>query len=801
MDEQERAPDRPAAPASAPASDKPTRAKPPTNPTTGPTTGPTTTPSTDPTARPPSDPPAGSTDGPPPKATADSTADPAARPADRPADGTPPDGDPAGKTPDPETPDPETPAPHDTARSGGSEETDRAGAGNEADTEAASASQVYHNNVNQYFLGALDAPEMHFGIGTGGGADSGKARRRAVGRLDAGEADAVLASYVEPPCFDQAVTALQRDAVVVLVGPPGTGKRAGAVALVAAVARGTDYVVLSPGRSLEELAGGRVEFDKGVGYLLVDRMHEGPSQTADFDWRRVRDTVRESGAHLVVTTVHESDGRSAESVRHVPWRLPDLAAVLRVRLTRAACAPDTVERAVALMPDGCRIAEVAAAADRIGQGAEPADVWREYGTGAAEPVRRWFDGERTPQEWAEVTTLAFVTGAGYRDFETCQQRLEQWLAPAFPEPGEEEAAEAARRAADRRLSLTRNSLVAVQERKVGALTRTALVFPHPPYQQWVLQELWTRRSTVYWDGVRDWLTELLLRTRPDLDLQLSVARALAMLTVPAFDEVAVNYLHPWATGAAGPAGRSTAILVLHWMCLDESLAAVALGVARGWARSGDADLRSAAMAAFSGMLGVRFPTDAVQALLRLTGRHGTRPTEAAFALAGLVAVLAQYGQDTGAVFRPLAHRLRAQRQRLAGHAKDSTLDTVLTVLRARDARTGRPVCADVLVHDPAQAERIAELWAGVLDNLPRRSRALAGLRTTVRALAEAGEEPERAATRFGAAVGAVLPPAERLRLRDGLLSREAPAPRTARTGPAATPLIDTFLTAVLSTED
>lgn len=656
---------------------------------------------------------------------------------------------------------------------------------------AASARQVHHNNVNQYFLGALDAPELHFGIGV---ADSAQARRRAVGRLDAGEADAVLASYVEPDCFEEAVTALQRDGVVVLVGPSGTGKRAAAVALVATVAGGREYVVLSPGRSLEELANGRVEFAKGVGYVLLDRMHEGASATADFDWRRVRDTVREHGAHLVVTTVHEVQGRVPDAVRHVPWQAPDPAAVLRVRLTRARCVPETVERAVALMPAGCRTAEVVAAAERIGAGAGADVVWKEYGSSAAAPVREWFAAERSKQEWAEVTTLAFVTGAGFRDFETCQQRLERHVARAFAKPTEEEAAEAARRAADRRLSLARNSLVTVEERKNGALTRTALVFAHQQYRQWVLRELWSMRSTVYWDGVRDWLTGLLRDGRAGLDMQLSIAQGLALLTPSAFDEVVQNYLHPWASGAAGPAGQSTATLVLHCMCLDESLAAVALGVARDWARSYDPVVRSTATAAFSGQLGVRFPTDAVHTLLRLTERGGGAP----FALAGLVAVLAECRQDTGAVFRPLAYRLRAQRDLLAGRAKDGILDAALTVLRARDARTGRPVCADVLAHSPEQTEKIGELWAGVLGNMPRWRRALDGLHATLAALSAVCEEPEPVAVRLGAAVGAALRPDERPALRAGL---EAAARRAERTGPAPTHLIHLFLDAVLSTEE
>lgn len=661
----------------------------------------------------------------------------------------------------------------------------------EEKARADSASHVHHNNVNQYFLGALDAPEMHFGIGV---ADSAHARRRAVGRLDAVEVDAVRAAYVEPDCFEEAVTALQRDGVVVLVGPSGAGKRAAAVALVATVAGGSEYVVLSPGRSLEELANGRVEFAKGVGYVLLDRVHEGSSVTVDFDWRRVRDTVREHGAHLVVTTMHETPGRAPDAVRHVRWQAPDPAAVLRVRLTRARCAPETVERAVSLMPAGCRTAEVVAAAERIGAGAEADVVWKEYGSSAAAPVREWFAAERSAQEWAEVTTLAFVTGAGFRDFETCQQRLERRVKHAFAEPTEEEAAEAARRAADRRLSLARNALVTFEERKDGALTRTALVFAHQQYRARVLRELWTMRSTVYWDGVRDWLTGLLREGRADLEMQLSIAQGLALLTPSAFDEVVQNYLHPWASGAAGPAGQSTATLVLHCMCLDESLAAVALGVARDWARSYDPMVRSTATAAFSGQLGVRFPTDAVHTLLPLAERGGG----AAFALAGLVAVLAECRQDTGAVFRPLAYRLRAQRDMLAGPSKEGILDTTLTVMRARDARTGRPVCADVLVHSPEQTEKIGELWAGLLGNLPRWRRALDGLHATLAALSALCEEPGPIAVRLGAAVGRALRPDERPALRTGL---ESAARRAEPTGPAPAYLIHLFLDAVLSTEE
>jgi hypothetical protein len=700
------------------------------------------------------------------------------------ADATPPD-----QAAPPKEPSAEEPTPR------GDRSADKPGS--PGSTEQPGAQQ----NVYQYFLGALNASGSLFGIGA---ADSANARRRAVGRLGAGEADALLAPYVEPgDCFEEALCALQQDSVVVLVGPPGTGKRSAAVALVDRIAKDTkdakdtEYVVLSPGRSLEDLAGGRGVFEKGVGYVLIDRMNEGATGTADFDWRQVRDTVRDIGAHLVVTTVHQSEGDTPRSVCHVSWKPPDLTAVLRLRLVRARCAEGTVERAVSLMPDGCRIAEVAAAAVRIADGADPEGVWQEYGAAAAQPVRDWFQEERSPQEWSEVTTLAFVTGLGFRDFETCQELLEQYVAATFPAPvTDEETAEAARRDADRRLSLSRNRLVAVEERKDRVLTRSALVFPKPQYRRWVLEELWGKRSTAYWDGVRDWLDEL-VAVHPRLGpLHLSVASGLALLARPAFDEVADNYLDRWAAGAAGLGGRSTAVLVLHCMCLDEGLAATALSVARGWAIAPDPSLSRSAMEAFSGVLGVRFPTDAFKTLLRmLLSRYDDLAGQAMAALAGLVAVLMECDEDTGAVLRPLAYRLKDQSGKRAAWHRERTLDAVLTVLRARDALTDRLVCAELSARDPRQADTLGELWAGLLGNRPRRRQMLLGLEMTLRDLPAVTDEPKGVAEQLGRSLGAALSPDERQLLGPSLRQMAV------RPDEATAALIDIFLGAVLSTED
>lgn len=676
------------------------------------------------------------------------------------------------------------------------------------------------NYVNQSFHGPLNAPQAHFGIAPDH-ATAGGGRRRATGRIDAGEIDDLIGHYVPPAPFERAVEALAEDTVVVLVGPPGTGKRSGAVALLKEVADSTGYVVLSPDNSLEQLA--ERTFAKGIGYVLLDRMSEGPAaaQTADFDWRRVRDQVRSQGAHLVVTTVHDPDGGQPEAVRHIGWSAPDLADVLRLRLRTGGHAEEGVTRAAELMPAECTVAEVVAAVGRILGGAEPALVWREYGSDAARPVRDWFGGtERSLQEIAEITTLAFVTGAGRRTFESLQELLEPLLEPAFPPEAPPASAAAAptdddtpatrpaepplpaRRFADRRRSLRRNTLVATEEQAEahGSPTRTVVVFPSPPYRQWVLQELWANHSTAYWDGVRHWLDRV-IAAGPSPGLQMSVSTGLALLARPAFDEVADCYLLPWARGAAGPAGRAMAVQVLSWMALDASLGAATLTLVRSWAQSGDHELRTTAMLAFSrGLLGMTFPTDAVKWLWHLIsqwqGNGAAASTEPMIALSQLFALLTEYGEDVGVVLDALVYRLRKQaRTRVATHLKGVTFGSVVLVLTVVEQRTRVPAVAVLAGRGSPALTSVAELWAGVLCHRPFRGAALASLYTALCALPAVCEDPQAAAGRLGREMGAVLPPDERSRL-DLVLRRVAGRPR-----PQIAEIVDEFLAAVLRTEN
>lgn len=117
----------------------------------------------------------------------------------------------------------------------------------------------------------------------------------------------------------------------------------------------------------------------------------------------------------------------------------------------------------------------------------------------------------------------------------------------------------------------------------------------------------------------------------------------------------------------------------------------------------------------------------------------------------------------------------------------------MAVLRARDLRSGRPVCAAIADQQPGLTDAMGTLWAGVVRHAPVRAAALRALYDTLRALPAASEDPEPVAERLGTAVGTELPPRARVALQEHL------EPLAAAGGNViAERLVGIFLTAVLS---
>lgn len=731
---------------------------------------------------------------------------------------------PASPTP-PATPTPSTPPPPSPSRVN-SETDSRAESGADAGSGSGSGSGSSEGDYRVYnnFYGPQYHGRAHFGIATA----ERPGRARATGLLDGDEIDALLRSYIRPDCFDDAASELSRTGIVVLTGPQGTGKRSGAVALLReTVGPSADYVVLSPDIGLDQLA--ERTFDAGVGYVVLDRTGTaatagsagsaattadaaGPS--SDFDWRRVRDQLRRHRAHLVITTVHGVAGRSPKAVRHLAWRPPVLDKVVRARLVQARIPQEVVDRAVAGIPPRCPIAVVADAAQRIAAGADPDQAWKEHSGSAPQAVQEWFgaEEERSLREIAEVTTLAFAPGIGRRAFESLQDLLERLLGPVYFTPdatpgttadgaaapdgagqaaapeGQDPQQRRRARPVDRRRSLSRNALITTEMQVYGATTREVMVFADSELRRWVLQALWRDHPTEYWDAVRHWL-EALVDADPDPALQLSIASGLTLLGHIAFDEVVQSYLDPWARGESGETGQTLAVYVLWYMCLEETQAAAALTLARTWAQSLHPTLRGTALIAFSGQLGVTFPTDAVKwlwAVLRTSALENQEEREHGLrAWAQLFLTLVDCQEDAGIVVDALAHRIRKERRtRSAAYSATGllVLETSLWIFTATERLSGRPAVARYVADRPEEADVVAELWAAVLCYRPLRRSALSALLVTVRGLHAVTSDPTAAAARLGRALAAALPQVEHPLLKSEL-GRLAVSRPTRATGP------------------
>ncbi|MFD0073395.1 hypothetical protein ACFVIY_13235 [Streptomyces sp. NPDC127166] len=637
------------------------------------------------------------------------------------------------------------------------------------------------NFVYNNFYGPQYQGRVHFGIA---GADERPGRASATGWLEGDEIDALLRSYVRPDCFDEAARELARTRVVVLTGPHGTGKRSGAVALLReTVGPSAEYVVLSPDLDLDQLAGR--PFKEGFGYVILDRTGiagTAGDPSADFDWRRVRDQLHNCRAHLVITTVHGVTGRPPEAVRHLAWQPPALDKVVRARLFHPGIASETVDRAVAGIPSGCPVGVVAEAAQRIADGADPDQTWKEHSGSAPQAVQDWFgaEEERSLREIAEVTTLAFAYAVGRRDFESLQNQLEQSLEPVYFTPDPAPAAETAGapgavgqesalrrgRPADRRRSLARNILIGTENQVYGSTTREVMVFADSDMRRWVLRALWRDHPTEYWDAVRSWL-ETVVAAGPDPGLQLSIASGLALLGDTAFDEVVQSYLDPWARGEAGETGQTIAVWVLWWMCLDKTQAAAALTLARTWAQSTHPALRGTALSVFGGQLGVTFPSDAVKWLWAVLRSGVLEKTEQRAlglrAWAQLFLAFVERREDAGIVLDALAGRIgKERRTRAAAYSATGllALETTLWVFTVAEPFSGRPAVARYLVERPNETEIVAELWAALLCYRPMRREAQSALLVTLRALPAVTSDPTAVAERLSHALAAALPPVE-----------------------------------------
>ncbi|GGU59855.1 hypothetical protein GCM10010211_26070 [Streptomyces albospinus] len=583
-------------------------------------------------------------------------------------------------------------------------------------------SQRVHNN----FYGPVDASGAAFGFG------SVAAPGLAPGFVGPEEVTRTLRFFLPPqPCFDDALSKLGADRIVVLAGPESSGRGAGAFALLReALGKDSGLRSLSPANSLAELAASSA-IKSGQAYVILDYVGEmNVDAVQAFEIRRLSEELRRKDSYLVITAPEATRRRLALKDHCVPWQAPDpleLFEHCRQRVPSVDLPPGVeaqlAERVTALR----RPSEVVDAVTGLGAG--PEAVLERLRDSEKERVQNWFRQEPPAAgDLLPLAALAFLEGIPERNFEK-----ESVLLGVYVREWEQTEAHTTEPDATVKTPLRGVSFeqtrVRWKERATG-LVRTErrpgpgqdpsrserrIVFESPRVRALVIAELHDLYGYELWYPVRQWLSRL--SELGDLEVRTEVARGMALYARHALAEVDENLLRVWSDGVASQ--RVTTALVLQFMCEDGHLAPQALNLALSWADNRGAGRAVTTAMALTGMLGSLYRLEALNWLWFLANR-GERVAFAA--RRSLVLLLQTAEQDPDrALFT-----LRYVRTRTAGTAQRSregsvALRTTAQLLEAERLEDRPGTLAAALLRDvPASARHLGLLWVSVLLSVYRR---------------------------------------------------------------------------------
>jgi hypothetical protein len=603
---------------------------------------------------------------------------------------------------------------HDDAESGPVGATDA----DPDDGLSADDSRSFQQNagvINQFF-GGVGADGATFGIA---GAVSA---RRATGVITGAKVAVLLAGYVRPEHFDEAVRILRRERLLVLAGDEGSGKRLGALALLAdVVGAGRSITSLPPSRTLAELANGEFQADRG--YLVQDwSCDSAGSAVHRFDLDQLRQALDRPNrqAYLVLTGRFDQTQRRLLADVLVDAQPPDPLGVL------AACPTSTVaallddeqaqlrERTAALR----RPRDVVVVARNANRGVDKAFAL--LGEAEKQQVVSWFDQRPDPRPLLAVAALCFLDGTPDLAFQSLLSRLVVLVNQHVTlDSVTRSAVDGAPTGAFPQHVLGEHALdaVAVEHSDGDSAGSRVRRFGAPHFRDRAVAELVHRYGFELWEPLRVWIDEV--AALPASPLQVRVSFGVALLAQYAPD-VVMDLLREWSNGVA--AQRLTAAYVLSWMCLDDAVAATALRVAQSWTTGAGTRRAETAAMAFGGELGIRYQTVALNQLWHLTLRNAAVSRTAAGALALLLWSAVQEADSASTMLRFLRSALRRLIDDRVGVASSGdhnkqiakALGVIRLVLTSVVAGSAESVSAAVLRTLPGCIGVLGELWAEVL---------------------------------------------------------------------------------------
>ncbi|MHC0430652.1 NACHT domain-containing protein [Streptomyces sp. O3] len=485
-------------------------------------------------------------------------------------------------------------------------------------------------------------------VSFGGGfhtASRGPAPGRGTGAttaLDSGELQEYTELFVHPEGYGTALDDLREQVLLVLTGPPGSGRSATAVNLLSEATAlngardGGCHRLLDPSVLTEP---GWEPPTKNCGYLV--EVDDGIAGAREFGARQLRSVaaaLRAAGCLMVVTGGHDlalaatSPAGTEMFARH-SLAPPDPLAILERRVLGHAPEPEVRDRLHRLLesvravdalreqPAARHAARLASVVTTKGDLAKAVAALRD----PSDQVRSWFQRHRSGEPVAFALAAAVLEGSSYLTVAEAAVKLHTALTP--PEPAPPDLRFADRLGHEQQWIRLESSDVG----PLGAGGPPHVRFRNALLGQAILVHAWTTLDGRR-DAVLEWLRRLLAHR--DLEVRARASVAAGVLAWADHHYAVHRFLTGWAGGTSWPARQAAATALGVAGSRPESAEAV-WELLDSWARGGSSAyqrrLAGTAANAVGGLLGRSAPHRAVAVLHSALDRGddwGTLPSVA-----------------------------------------------------------------------------------------------------------------------------------------------------------------------------
>ncbi len=439
--------------------------------------------------------------------------------------------------------------------------------------------------------------------------------------------------YVKPALYEQALRVLTDKRLLILWGQAHWGKWTTALHLLSSLSC-TNLLEISPETSLKSLLS--FEYTAGHGYIIDTAspdIAEGLNVQAV---HRLSSALNESKSYLVITvdsrvtlpkaslgenllTWNVLPDATQSLSRHLSWYLStpaEHAAALRF------AQEDDVRQILAghLLPgDVDRLAELLAS---VTSGKlDIAAALARFESRTLAQVEAWFEEHADPESRAFMISLAVLSGARYQSVVAAAESFVDYIAPASEgkEPARSQSFFGSR---TQRISNACAHLVqGYEDTEFGRSPVELLLLDNPTFQPAVLYHVWHE-----YDRLRGVLAQWLsaLGSYPSSDVRSRAAAATGELSKYDFNFIKQEVMLPWANHADVRV-RAAAAFALGIPAWEGQFAPQVLGLLHHWSSlAGNWRLNWTAVAAYGGLVGMRFPDAALRDLLLIARSEDLR---------------------------------------------------------------------------------------------------------------------------------------------------------------------------------